>query len=147
MVTIHNKKLPYRTSTLSVLFCKLLCKYGTGYLSHNLKPLQPYCLLASFPVRCEKRHYFRKNIWSAATLQQARSESNTYLAVLETAVFPIKLPTCTRFIWAVCRHLRQLQVATPTSFLFFAGRFRSFPVIRAHGWIGVTGIEPVTCCV
>lgn len=41
--------------------------------------------------------------------KQARSDLNAYLAILETAVFPIKLPTYVRFIWAVRRHLRLTQ--------------------------------------
>ena len=41
--------------------------------------------------------------------KQVKSDSNAYLAVLETAVLPIKLPTYVRFIWAVRRHLRITQ--------------------------------------
>ena len=43
------------------------------------------------------------------TLQQARRDLNSYLAVLETAVLPVELPTYVRFIWAVRRHLRLTQ--------------------------------------
>ena len=56
--------------------------------------------------------------------KQARSDSNAYLTVLETAVLPVELPTYVRFIWAVRRRLKPAQQAIPISFLFSQGSDR-----------------------
>ena len=74
---------------------------------------------------------------SSKLLQLVRSDSNAFLAVLETAVLPIKLPTYGRLIWAVCLHLRAGYQPTPISFFIFAGCSRNIPcypgATRTHG--------------
>lgn len=121
-------------------FHVLLCRRCTGHLSccksrwtdSNRQPYSykesalPLCYigLAGRVGHHPFSHCYGSLFFTAETPQlklckQVRSDLNAYLAVLETAVFPIKLPTYVRFIWAVRRHLRLAQQATPISFIYF----------------------------